>query len=44
MAGGGSAGGVDMQAAEILSDLEGFIDGEIGKILIAEDCSSKINH
>ena len=43
MAWGSSTGGVDMQAAEILSELEGFVDGEIGEILITEDCSSMVN-
>ena len=43
MAWGSSTGGVDVQAAEILSNLEGFIDGEIGEILVAEDCSSMVN-
>ena len=43
MAWGSSTGGVNVQAAEILSDLEGFVDGEIDEVLVAEDCSSMVN-
>ena len=44
MALGSSTDGVDVQAAEILSDLEGFVDGEVGEILVTEDCSNTVNH
>lgn len=35
---GGAGGLVDVVAAEVAAELEGLFDGEVGEVLVAEDC------
>lgn len=35
---GGAGGLVDVVAAEVAAEVEGFVDGEVGEVLVAEGC------